>query len=391
VNLSAQYKDSSSVNVGAAVVSANVALTANVWTELKVEGATSGAAVDRVVLTAAAASAGTNWAASDTLDVDAVMPETGPTCGTYFDGSFVNANSVMYAWTGTANASTSTAITYTPAIALVGHSTFDPCPRVEVTISDMTPTDNTVTLWVTADGKRKAVREARKWTVNGSNYVVDYEPALGRTIAYDLEITSGLNYGAGVTQQTIRVDCATWCIQDPLVPSSAIALDVSRQDSSKPYLTAAAVKSLEYGAGVNIIPILGSTEPVALMGQRSIAAGVDFSMFTNTAEVTTQLRNLLQQTPLLLVRSNGVRNNGIPGLAYYAAARPVEHPVTVAFGGTLTQWELKGDLVAAPTMNVLVPVWTYGTVDALWGTYQAAQTALAAKSYLDVLKSPSGV
>jgi hypothetical protein len=227
--------------------------------------------------------------------------------------------------------------------------------------------------------------------VNGSNFIVDYEAPLGRTVAYDVEVTSGLNNGVGVTQQTTTVTSSTWCIQDPLVPSSAIAVDVSKQDSSAPYLTAAAVKTLEYAAGVNIIPILGSSDPVALMGQRLAAAGVDFSMFTNTASVTTQLRNLLQQTPLLLVRSNGVRNNGIPGLAYYAAAKPVEHPVTVAFGGTLTNWQLQGDLVAAPTMNVLVPVWTYGTVAALWGTYQAAQTALASKTYLDVLKSPSGI
>jgi hypothetical protein len=114
-------------------------------------------------------------------------------------------------------------------------------------------------------------------------------------------------------------------------------------------------------------------------------------MYTNVPEVTTQLRNLLQQTPLLLVRSNGLRNDGMPGLAYYAAAKPVEHPITVAFGGTLTQWELKGDLVAAPTMNVLVPVWTYGAVEALWGTYQAPQTALGAQTYLDVLKNPPGI
>jgi len=389
VNLSAQYKDSSAVNVGAAVVSANVALAANTWSMLTVTG-TSGAAVDRVVLTAAAASAGTNWANTDTLDIDAVLIEVAATSGSYFDGSFVNANSVMYAWSGTANASTSTAITYTPAISLVGHSTFDPCPRVEVTITDVTPTDNVLTIWRTADGKRQAVREARKLTVNGSNYVIDYEIPFGRTVAYDVEVTSGLNSGVGVAQQTITVNVDTWCIQDPLVPSSAIAVNVSKQDSSKPYLTAAAVKSLEYASGVNIIPILGSSEPVALIGQRSIAANVDFSMFTNAVEVTTQLRNLLQQTPLLLVRSNGVRNDGIPGLAYYAAAKPVEHPVTVAFGGTLTQWELKGDLVAAPTMYVLVPIWTYGAVAALWASYQSAQTALAAKSYLDVYKSPSG-
>lgn len=312
----------------------------------------------------------------------------GPT--SFFDGSFVNANSVMYAWTSTANASTSTAKTYVPTIGLVA-KTDAPCPRVEVTISDVTPTDNVVNVWRTADGKRQAVRGARKWTVNGSNFIVDYEAPLGRSVAYDVEVTSGLNNGAGVTQQTTTVTSSTWWIQDPLIPSSAIALNVSKQDSSKPYLTAAAVKGLEYAAGVNIIPILGSPEPVALMGQRSIAANVDFSMFTNTASVTTQLRNLLQQTPLLLVRSNGVRNDGVPGLAYYAAAKPVEHPVTVPFGGTLTHWQLTGDFVAAPTMNVLVPIWTYQAWDALWPTYQAMLTALSGKTYLDVLKSPSGV
>jgi hypothetical protein len=54
-------------------------------------------------------------------------------------------------------------------------------------------------------------------------------------------------------------------------------------------------------------------------------------------------------------------------------------------------WTLGGDLVAAPTMNVLIPIWTYGKVQALWATYQQAQTTLSGKTYLDVLKSPTGV
>jgi hypothetical protein len=113
-------------------------------------------------------------------------------------------------------------------------------------------------------------------------------------------------------------------------------------------------------------------------------------MFTRAAEATTMLRDLIQQTPLLLIRTSGLRNDGVPALAYFACPRPVERPITVAFGGTLTNWKLEGDLVASPTMNVLIPIWTYGTVQALWTTYQQAQTALAAKTYLDVLKSPTG-
>lgn len=73
-----------------------------------------------------------------------------------------------------------------------------------------------------------------------------------------------------------------------------------------------------------------------------------------------------------------------------AIGSPREQPVDEAWGGKLVRWELVGDLVAAPTMNVLVPLWSYGDVKNLWSTYQQAQTALAGKTYLDVMKSPSG-
>lgn len=278
-----------------------------------------------------------------------------------------------------------------PSLAIVGKSTFDPCPRVEVTISGLTAGSSVVNVWRTADGKRQAVRGGRKRSVNGSDFVVDYEVPQARVVSYDLEIVSGPDVGSVTPTQTVVVDSGSWVIQDPLTPGTAMALAVTKQDSSRPYLTAAAVKSLEYNASVSIIPILGSPDPVALMGQRLSASNVSFDMFTNMAQLTTQLRNLLMQAPLLLVRPNGTRNNGIPGLAYFACAKPVERPVTVAWGGTLTNWGLQGDLVAAPTMNVLVPVWTYGTVKALFPTYQAKQTAMGGKTYLDDLKSPSGV
>jgi hypothetical protein len=330
-------------------------------------------------------------ATSEVHYVDAVFMEAASSVGTYFDGSFVNANSVMYAWTGTAYASTSTATTYTPAIALVAKPTFDPCPRVEITISDVTPTDNVANLWRTADGKRQAVRGARKWTVNGSNFVIDYEAPLGQTIAYDLEVTSGLNNGVGVTQQTATVAATSGCIQDPLVPSSAIPIYGDIGPNGEPALRGQALQEFEYAANVTMVEILGSPDPVALIGQRLSAGNVDFSVVTAAAQQTTNLRNLLMQAGVLLVRPVAPWDTELPGLCYIAAKSAIEQPFNTKWGGEITNWAIKSPLVAAPTMNVLVPIWTYGTVAALWGTYQAAQTALAAKSYLDVLKSPSGV
>lgn len=396
VQLKADYRNASNTVVNTATGTA-VVLAANTWTLITVSG-TSGAAVTNTLLTAQAVTgtSGVNWANGDTFDGDFVTAVAEATPGAGFNGNTVDAGAKMYDWTSTAGASTSTETTYTPALALVAQ-TDSPCPRIEVTISDLTPTDNTVNLWATADGVRVPVRGAKGLTVTGSGFVTDYEAPLGRTVTYDLEITSGLTLGAVTPSQsatiTPPVDSAgkaLWWIQDPLVPGSALALAVTRGDSTRPTLTSAAVKALEYESDISIIPVAGSALPVAIGGQRMAASGVDFSMFTRTAQATTNLRNLLKQTSTLLIRPPGARNDGITGQFYAAIPRPKEHPVTVAFGGTLTRWSIEGSSVAAPAASILVPVWTYGDVQALWTTYQQAQTALAAKTYLQVLKSPTG-
>lgn len=317
--------------------------------------------------------------------------------GAYFDGSFAPGGWAVYSWTGAANASTSTQATYLPAITITT-ATDAPCPRAVITVQDLSPTDNVCNLWATADGVRTAVRGARNVTINAATAITDYEIPLGRQVTYSLEVVSGLMFGqtmpaVPVTLQS-PVDSAnepTWWIQDPLVPASAISLSVTKGDSSRPYLTAAAVKSLERSADVSIIPILGSSLPVAIGGQRLAAANVDFSSFTNAAQVATSLRNLLNQTAVLLVRNPGTGSEaGLPGAAYIGTPTATEHPVTVAFGGTLTQWDIKGTQVAAPAASIVVPIWTYGAVAQLWATYQAAQDANSARTYLDVLKSPNG-
>ncbi|MDN5667043.1 MAG: hypothetical protein L0G87_01440 [Renibacterium salmoninarum] len=390
LQLSAQYQNSSGSNVGSASTSSSASVTAGVWTAFTINGATSGAAVDRVILSVGAVAGGSSWAAGDTFDVGAVLIEASATAGSFFDGSFTAAANVVYAWAGAANASNSTATTYQPVVT-VSPKTDAPCPRVEITVADLAPSNQVVNVWRTADSRRQAVRGARNRTMVAADFVIDYEAPLNRPLTYEVEIISGVNALAVVPLAATSVTSQYWWIQDPAVPSSAIALGISKQDSTRPYLAVGAVKSLDYNATVTVIPVMGSSEPVALMGNRQIAGNIVFDMFTNFASVTTQLRNLLRQTPLLAVRSTGQRNDGVPGLAYFASAKPSECPVTVAFGGTLTQWKLSGDLVAAPTMNVLVPIWTYGTVQALWATYQQAQTTLGGKTYLDVLKSPSGV
>ncbi|MGH3998724.1 MAG: hypothetical protein ACRDTJ_14860, partial [Pseudonocardiaceae bacterium] len=221
VALTVTYRDAALATVNT-IVGPSVALTANVWTLVTASG-TSGAAVTNAVCTVAATTGGALWANTDTFDGDAALIEASSVAGPYFDGSFVNAASIMYAWTGAADASTSTATTYVPQLSLVTKSD-DPCDRVEVTITDLTPTENTVTVWRTSDGKRQAVRESRGRTKVTSDFIVDYEVPLGRTVTYELEVTAGLNNQVAVTPQNVVVAATSGWIQDPLDPGSAIRI-----------------------------------------------------------------------------------------------------------------------------------------------------------------------
>lgn len=390
VRLTAQYQTSAEANVGSAAVGSDVALTANTWTPIRVLGATSGASVDRVVLQAQATTGGSFWENGDTFDIGFVLIENGNTSGDPFDGSYVDANSVIYDWTGTAHASTSTAKTYTPALALQVFPLFDPTPRVEVTLTDLTPTTNSVTIWRTADGKRQAVRGFRKRDVVSADAVVDFEVPLGRTVSYEVEVLSGLNAQVIAPIVNTQVNAASGSIQDPLVPGSSIPVYGEKGPDGKAYIRDQALKNLEYAIESSVIPIMGSSDPVGILGQRMAARGVDMSMSTRAAQAAADMRNLLQSVGLVLVRPLPHWGAALPGLCYMAIGSPKEQPVDEAWGGTLIRWELVGDFVAAPTMNVLVPLWSYGDVKALWGTYQQAQTALSGKTYVEVLKRPSG-
>jgi len=369
--------------------SPTLTLPANTWTRVSAT-ATATAAFASVGWWAYHV-AGNTLASGTNYDVTGALIEKGSALGSYFSGAFVNAASSMYSWAGTPNASASTAKTYTPALTLVAKPLFDPCPRVEITISDLTPTTNTVTIWRTADGKRQAVRGARKRDVVGSDFVTDYEVPLGRPASYEIEVTAGINAQASATPATVTVNSESGCIQDPLVPGGAVPVHGDFGPNGEAYLRDQALKALEYAADMSVVQILGSPDPVAIMGQRMAAGGVDMSMSTGAAQAAADMRVLLQTAPLVLVRPLPKWAAALPGLCYLAVSKPTELPVTEAWGGGLIRWELVGDLVAAPTMNVLVPLWTHGDVKALWATYQQAQTALSGKTYLDVLKSPSGV
>jgi hypothetical protein len=389
VRLTAQYQTSGSVNTGTAVNSSATALAANTWTRISVTSTSTGT-TDRVLLTMAAFTGGSNWANGDTLDIDGVLIEATGTLGNYFDGAYAAGLGHVYAWTGTANLSTSTDLLYAPVLTLVA-KTDAPCARVEVTISDLAPTSHRINLWRTADGRRRRVRSYSNVEIIGSDFTTDYEAPLNRTITYEIEVLSGVGVGGPDGSGTITATTPDGCgyIQDPLAPETAIKVFAVAGPNGEPTLLPSAISKLSYELDGELIPILGSPEPVGLLGQRMRAANVPFDMFTDSAQQSTDLRNLLLNSAVVLIRPGADWGNSLPGLCYIAPPTVDELPIGITFGGAYCEWKFTASLMAPPEMSIVIPFWTYQDWQALWTTYQSAQTALSGKTYLAVRRSPA--
>lgn len=263
-------------------------------------------------------------------------------------------------------------------------------PAAGITITGLDPSGpSVVTLWrSTAGGKRRSVRGWRNRIVYESDYAVDYEVPLGRDVTYELEVVSGALLPE-LIQWTAFIESEVGFIQDPLMPLSGVPVhgDVDIDDHA--VLTSEAFRKLTYAVESSSVSVLGSNEPVAMTGQRMAMSGFDFSVLTEAAEQSTALRNLLTAVGLVLIRP--LPSWGpLPDLIYTVPSVS-EEPVYGEYGATMTTWSLSGNTVRPPSIDVLVPLWTYADVEALWTNYAEAQAAAdtTRASYLDVQRDPT--
>lgn len=267
-----------------------------------------------------------------------------------------------------------------------------PCPRVGVTVDGLsTAGPSRVTVWRSSPGgKRRAVRGLRRREIVGADYVVDFEVPLGRTVTYDLEVHSGAVVPSTVSAQAVVPSDAGY-VQDPLVPDTAVAISGARD--GRPYFTSAAWEQLEYAMGQQLVPILGSDEPVALAGQRMAAAGIPFVMVTRAADQAGSLRSIVRTAHPICVRPlpSWPGADALPDVLYLGAGSITEQPAELMNGVRMSRFRATGDVIAPGSMDVLVPIWTYADVEALWSTYAQKQAAAVAAgaSYLDDLKDPT--
>lgn len=266
-----------------------------------------------------------------------------------------------------------------------------PCPRVGITITGLgAGADSVVSVWRIADGARNPVRGARRAIMRDSTYVVDYDAPLGRPVTYEVEVISGPVGPSRTTSAAVTVLSDSAWIMDPLVPQSAVAIKRRMSSAGEPVFMVDAMRNFEYQAKVSMFDVMGSDRPMALIGQRSAAKGINVSLITDMAEQNTRVRNLLKQSSTLLVRVPPSVTDAIEGSCFLAVATAGEESRMAHTGNALTTWAIQGDTVAAPAIRVLTALFTYGDVKILFSTYQQKQTAMAGKNYLADLKNPLG-
>lgn len=266
-----------------------------------------------------------------------------------------------------------------------------PCPRTGITITDLDIGDSVVSVWRTADEEREPLSGYRRVTMNDAAYVVDWYVPLNRPVTYEVEVISGPNGASRTYADPITVESATGWLMDTLIPQNSIPVVGDRDKNNDIYLRGDALRALEYQADVSIFKIMGSDKPMALIGDRMSEKGLDTSLGTRSAEENARLKKLLRSTANLHFRP-GPEWDGleISGTTFLANPSAVQLPVNVAMGGQITWWDLKSDVVGAPTIKVLTATFTYGDVQILFDTYEQKQDAMAGKTYLDDLKNPFG-
>jgi len=266
-----------------------------------------------------------------------------------------------------------------------------PCDRAGITITGLGIGNSVVTVWQVADGIRNPVSGYRRVVMNDATYLEDFYCPLKRDVTYEVEVISGPLGASRTTSAPVFLDSVTGWLGDALIPQNSVPIVGERSDNNDIYLRGQALANLEYQADVSIFKIMGSNKPMALFGERMAEVGLDTSVGIRSAEQNAKLKRILKSTAQLVFRPLPEWGDfGLDGTMHLANAVARQIPVTVQFGGNLTWWDLKSDVVQAPAIRVLTATFTYGDVEILLETYQQKQDLMAGKTYLDDLKNPIG-
>jgi hypothetical protein len=324
----------------------------------------------------------TGATAGETFDVDALLVEDGATLGVYFDGATVETG-WTHAWTGTANASTSTRDVYGiwPE-QVVGAG----APRAQITVIGLGITSVTTQVVREAGGETWSVPGWKRRNTLGGDTLTDWAPPLGREIKYTLLVN-----GQAVSTRTLTVTSDKGWVQSPTQPDIAMPIALDGTDPNQIALAKPSLKSVTYGIRSEEEFPMGGRYAIARSSARSAAGGVALVLNAATNAVSDQFLDLVEASPILLFRSLPSWGS-LPALAYMLGDVE-EAPLNRDRGGQFTQWTTVGRLTTPVSLAPVTGNITNQMVaDNLVGRTNASIAAASGnKRNIDIAANPLGL
>lgn len=269
------------------------------------------------------------------------------------------------------------------ASTVTAFSDMAPSPRAIIDIDDADLDPACVTAQVLQVSKWGSVPvENTPRPVAGGLVVYDYTIPAGVPVLYQVRQFNGAGAEIGLALSMaaeVEIPFGKVVISDPFAPNSAVLLDgearfANQRPTSRP--------TKVYQAG---------SQTFAMSGLRSAFQDVNLTCYTDTTDDADALDRILDQSTVLIRTHPRV---GLPGAFYATIPNPVADTSDHArFGRDTTLWAMSGMQLSRPTVDVLVPVYSYDLfkqyLDAKYppeATYDDA--AAEWSTYIDAIRNP---
>lgn len=305
-----------------------------------------------------------------------VEPNTG-----YFDGNTGSTyQNRVTRWLGAPNASPSQNVYR--GLWIEGNANFSP-PRVTLTAAGLGLNSlSRVTIRRLAGGDTMAVPGWVEKNVLDIGVGIDWLVPLNTNVQYQLWVD-----GVQIDTATIQFTSPCAWVADPLLPGDAMPIYTMPAGDAL-QLTKAAMGKKSYSGDWDSVKVIGAKYPVARSGGRTPLTGMDLSMNAPSNVTSDQFFKMIQDNPVLCIRTHPSWGNVPPIL--YLMCDATEAPVNRQRGGQFTVWEVSGDAVAPMTRGPITTTVTHAEVQAVLAgrTHQAIQNISSAKRWADILADP---
>lgn len=321
-----------------------------------------GAARARVILRLKATSG--TLTDGDRWDVTGFLVESGAVLLPWFDGD----SGVWYSWTGTPGLSAS--VWYSPSITLTPTLTPDPCPRVEVLVTDLPTIVTTVDVYRLAGNREYPVRGGVKVAVTGALTRIDFEVPFGIQVAYRIEMFNAAGASLGFSDSfTTFLDVKETWVHNPLDPQGATTVMFRGE---RPPAWQRPVEG-------DVVWPMGRTVGVVVAGQRRGLQDAVLDVVVDTTDQADRLQNMFgsygeRTVPVICFRIGSQARLRLPRPLFAGILTLSEEDMTYEIGGETIGFGMTGSEVSPPTPALVVPLLTRADLNAYYPTRAALNT-----------------